>query len=155
MDIFNNNVLEINPNKYLLDFNKYNLEYNLEGVEKYIKIPNEIQIKRLENIKIPGGKNNFTSFKFKNDFDKKIVNFNLELEMTDTLLLTYKDIKFSLIYLNQNMYLIIYIGEEIKYKFLIIFYTIEEIYCINVTPSKNMMGLLNNIKKENKEKINV
>ena len=155
MDIFNNNILEINPNKYLLDFNKYNLEYNLEGVEKYIKIPDEIQIERLENIKIPDGKNNFTSFKFKNDFDKKIVIFNLELEMTDVLLLTYKDIKFSLIYLNQKMYLIIYIGEEIKYKFLIIFYTIEEIYCINVTPSKNMMGLLNNIKKENKEKINV
>lgn len=155
MDIFNNNVLEINPNKYLLDFNKYDLEYNLEGVEKYIKIPDEIQIERLKNIKIPGGKNNFTSFKFKNDFDKKIVIFNLELEMTDVLLLTYKDIKFSLIYLNQKMYLIIYIGEEIKYKFLIIFYTIEEIYCINVTPSENMMGLLNNIKKENKEKINV
>ena len=152
------NILKININDFLLYFDQYNKNGELFNKEIFIKIPDEFSIKECLEIKIPFfKKRNFSQFEFLSNFDKLPIKMNLEISQNDLMLLMYKNIKISFNIINDgdiknNIYLLIYIDENIKYTFLVNFYSLNkeyEIYGINYTPSDNMMGLLNNIKRSN------
>lgn len=134
MNIFHNNYIKINLNDYLLNFNKYESQYDLTK-ERFIEISNEFNIKELDIVKVPNFKGcKFTSLNFLSPWDSLPIKINLTIDSQELMLLFYKDIKISFLY-DTEIYLLIYVNDCLKYKFATYHYTLNndyEIYCVRI-----------------------
>ena len=155
---WDNGLLTINPNDFLLNFSQYATQFDLNNKLLYLDIPDNFQIREGDKSKIPLYHNfKFTCLKYICPWDNLVVYLNLGIPKDELILLFIRNnVKFAFINTDtkssfplENMKLVIYEDNKIKYVFKVDQYTLDrdfEIYCINDTPSETMMGLLNNIK---------
>ena len=161
-EYWDNGLLTINPNDFLLNFSQYETQFDLNNKLLYLDIPDNFQIQDGGESKIPLYHNfKFTCLKYICPWDSLVVHLNLNIPKDELILLFIRnDVKFAFINTDtkssfplENMKLVIYTNEEIKYIFEVDQYTLDkdfEIYGLNVTPSANLVGLLNNVKQNHK-----
>lgn len=161
-EYWDNGLLTINPNDFLLNFSQYETQFDLNNKLLYLDIPDNFQIRDGGKSKIPLYHNfEFACLKYICPWDSLVVYLNLNIPKDELILLFIRNnAKFAFINTDtkssfplENMKLVIYTNEEIKYIFKVDQYTLDkdfEIYGLNVTPSANLVGLLNNIKQNHK-----